>query len=185
MSRSKKTEEIKLQKKFMVCQIHAIDIDKWFEGLRINHDPSSEYIFNWVRENAQKYRDQWFHSTCMGCPKWETCGWKAVEQCREGDDILTDVMIDLFKKQYYNQQTVGGHSSGCEKSTIHYFVSYLEKDEVIMRVLKSEGGFDDLIKEITDTYKCISVVIGIPFLIKKSEEHISIIKDYLEENQWI
>ena len=171
--------------KFMRCQVKKMDIDKWMEGLRINHDPSSEYIFEWVKTNAQKYRDQWFHSTCMTCPKWEECGWKASEQCHEGEHILTEVMVDLFKKQYYGQETIGGHKSGCEEATIHYFVSYLDKEEVIMRIAKKGGDFDIILEDIMNNYKCISIVIGIPFLIKKSEEHIDIIKDYLEENQWI
>jgi hypothetical protein len=171
--------------KFMRCQVKKIDIDKWYEGLRLNRDPSSDYINDWVEKNAKKYREEWFKSACVTCPQWEKCGWKAVEQCHEGEVIMNNIMTTIFKKQY-NNYTIGGHESGCEKNTIHYFLATVEENNVILSVQAENGNkVKELIDDVIENYKCISIVLGIPFLISKDEENTAIIKKYIEDNEWI
>lgn len=172
--------------KFMKCQVKKIDIDKWYEGLRTHRDPSSEYIFSWVKENAQSYRDQWFNSKCISCPNWETCGWKAAEQCQEKEDVLRHIMIDIFDKQYNQQTTVGDFNTGCKEHTIHFFLSRHERGKVIMQLVREEGPYSELIKNVLKTYKCIYVILGIPLLTSVEEQNELAIIEYLEENkEWI
>jgi hypothetical protein len=171
--------------KFMKCQVKKLDIEKWYEGLRIHRDPSSEYIFNWVKENAQMYRDQWFNSACSYCPKWETCGWKAVEQCQEEQDAMKEIMTNIFRNQYDTQKTVGDHKTGCKKNTIHYFLANIENKKVVLKLNKEGGNFDDLMNTINESYQCVSVILGIPFLIKQSEQNNKIIIKYIKDNSWI
>jgi len=69
-------------KKFIECEVHAIDISKWLEGEKINHDPHDDnFEKHWIEINAAEYRDEWFHSLCRDCIHCEECGYEATERC--------------------------------------------------------------------------------------------------------
>jgi hypothetical protein len=68
-------------RKYMLNQIHKIDIDKWNEGERIHNDPGIEYILKWIRENGQKFHELWNKSVCKDCIHCEKCGYKVLKEC--------------------------------------------------------------------------------------------------------
>ena len=42
-------------KEYLALQIHAIDVDKWNEGVRLNKDPGEEYVMKWFMDNAAEF----------------------------------------------------------------------------------------------------------------------------------
>jgi len=71
--------------RFMKSQIHKIDIDKWNEGKKTKHDPGSEYINEWIMNNADFFKKHWDVSKCKTCNNWETCGFKLLTKCKNYD----------------------------------------------------------------------------------------------------
>jgi len=73
-----------INKRFIKCEVKKIDLDKWYEGVKIHHDPHSDnYEGEWIKHNAATYRDQWFSSLCSRCKHWEDCGWVATKRCQD------------------------------------------------------------------------------------------------------
>jgi len=65
----------------MRIQRQKLDIDKWFEGQRISRDPGTEYILEWIEQNATLYRKTYELSLCKRCKLWKTCGYKLRMLC--------------------------------------------------------------------------------------------------------
>ncbi len=70
-------------KKYMLNQIHKIEIEKWDEGVKIHDDPGIEYILKWIRENGEEFHRLWDKSICKDCIHCNDCGYKVVEKCKD------------------------------------------------------------------------------------------------------
>ena len=71
-------------KQFMETQLHRIDVDKWYEGIRIHCDPfQSDYVENWIEKNAVEFKLNYKKSICQHCNKWADCGYKVLTECNE------------------------------------------------------------------------------------------------------
>jgi len=70
-------------KKYMLNQIHKIEIDKWCEGEKIEGDPGVDFIKKWIRENGSKFHELWDKSLCKDCIHCEECGFKLKEKCKK------------------------------------------------------------------------------------------------------
>ena len=68
-------------KKYMMNQIHKIDIDKWNEGIRQNDDPGVDFILQWIRKNGATFHELWNKSLCKECVHCDECGFKVKEKC--------------------------------------------------------------------------------------------------------
>jgi hypothetical protein len=68
---------------FMANQIQAIDEAKWLEGCRLNEDPGQPFIFDWIKDNAEEYRNKWQDSVCSKCYKNVSCkhAHKCLKKC--------------------------------------------------------------------------------------------------------
>ena len=70
-------------KKYMLNQIHKIEIEKWNEGVKIQDDPGMEYVLKWIREHGEEFKKLWNKSLCKDCIHCEDCGYKVLEKCEE------------------------------------------------------------------------------------------------------
>lgn len=71
-------------RKFMEMQLHRIDVDKWYEGLRIKRDPFElGYVDDWIEHNAEEFETRYDASLCKHCKKWKDCGYKVLVECSE------------------------------------------------------------------------------------------------------
>ena len=52
---------MKEQEKFCKTEKHTIDLDKWYEGLKLNRDPGQKYIEDWVDKHAPSFRKKYNH----------------------------------------------------------------------------------------------------------------------------
>jgi hypothetical protein len=68
-------------KSFMIAQKKRIEVDKWYEGCRIQKDPGKSYILNWIENNAAQFREAWEKSVCRECPQSLDCGHEVVRDC--------------------------------------------------------------------------------------------------------
>jgi len=68
-------------KNYMVSQKKRIELDKWFEGCRIQQDPGEEFIFSWIDNYAQKFKHDWANSLCSKCINSVGCGYKVAQSC--------------------------------------------------------------------------------------------------------
>jgi hypothetical protein len=46
-------------KEFMQAQKEAIEVAKWLLGEKIGRDPGQEFVVQWIRENAEEFRNNW------------------------------------------------------------------------------------------------------------------------------
>lgn len=46
-------------REFMLAQKEAIEVAKWLLGEKIGHDPGDEFVIEWIKENAAKFRRDW------------------------------------------------------------------------------------------------------------------------------
>ena len=67
--------------KFTYVQVRKISIDKWCEGFRLNCDPGSAYVLDWIDKNAAWFRNAWNDSLCQKCKQWRHCGHQVVKGC--------------------------------------------------------------------------------------------------------
>lgn len=45
---------------FMKAQTHQMELDKYYEGIRINADPGEQFLKNWVTNgSAEAFRKWW------------------------------------------------------------------------------------------------------------------------------
>lgn len=56
--------------KYIKAEIKNIDVDKFFEGIKLQRDPGAEYVENWVMAHSKKFRDKWTESVCSKCSNW-------------------------------------------------------------------------------------------------------------------
>ena len=70
-------------KKYMINQVHKIEIDKWNEGVRINNDPGVDFILKWIRKNGATFHELWDNSRCKDCVRCDDCGYKVKKDCEK------------------------------------------------------------------------------------------------------
>jgi hypothetical protein len=68
--------------KFLETEMKKIDLDKWYEGEKINKDPGQSYIVEWIKLNAANWRKEWEESLCQHCNNWKTCGYLLTKECK-------------------------------------------------------------------------------------------------------
>lgn len=68
-------------KHFLESEWHKIEIDKWYEGCKVHHDPGQAFVLDWIQRNAKWFRNAWDESICKECEKWKECGWKVKKEC--------------------------------------------------------------------------------------------------------
>ncbi len=67
--------------KFLKVQVKRIELEKWYEGVRIQRDPGAAFIMKWIQHYAADYRTSWNDSLCKNCKYWSRCGLNAVSEC--------------------------------------------------------------------------------------------------------
>lgn len=58
MCTEEEKNEAEAQKEFIQKQVDQINLEKWLEGERIGRDPGDEFVRNWVKNKAKKYREE-------------------------------------------------------------------------------------------------------------------------------
>ncbi|HNR68983.1 MAG TPA: hypothetical protein PKN04_07365 [bacterium] len=76
-----------MQDHFMPVQIRKIEIDKWCEGCAIKTDPGNDYVAEWVKNNAEWFRQAWNKSLCRHCQTWNICGHRVLTECNQYQTI--------------------------------------------------------------------------------------------------
>ncbi len=71
----------KMQDNFMKIQIHKIEVDKWCEGCRLQADPGSTYVLDWIQTNGPWFRETYEVSICKECKHWARCGHTLQRTC--------------------------------------------------------------------------------------------------------
>ncbi|MBN2000464.1 hypothetical protein JW935_23135 [candidate division KSB1 bacterium] len=72
-------------KRFLIVQVNKIKLDKWYEGIRIKRDPGKAYVYQWINEKAESFREAWNHSRCRHCYHWHVCGHEIKTHCAQFD----------------------------------------------------------------------------------------------------
>lgn len=67
--------------KFLQTEMKKIDLDKYYEGIRIQNDPGQSYVVEWINKNAKFWREQWESSACQHCRHWFVCGHELKTEC--------------------------------------------------------------------------------------------------------
>ena len=73
-------------RKYVEIQKHKMEVDKWCEGEKIRRDPGRDYLFSWIRQNAERFRIAYYKSKCKSCVKWKDCGYKVLQECNEFEE---------------------------------------------------------------------------------------------------
>jgi hypothetical protein len=60
-----------------------IDLDKFYEGIRIKDDPGQFFVVNWINLNAKNFRESWENSCCQHCKNWFRCGHEVKKECQD------------------------------------------------------------------------------------------------------
>ena len=68
-------------KKYLTVQIKRIEIDKWYEGIRIKNDPGRDYVLSWIEKKSSWFRSAWEESLCAQCARMEQCGYEVLNKC--------------------------------------------------------------------------------------------------------
>jgi len=66
---------------FLHAERECINKDKWLQGEKIKNDPGEPYVFQWVNENSQEFRDKWNDSQCRNCTHAFECGHYLRRHC--------------------------------------------------------------------------------------------------------
>ena len=45
--------------KFLQKQKEKIERDKWYEGIKLGHDPGQQFIMDWINKNAKRFRKEY------------------------------------------------------------------------------------------------------------------------------
>lgn len=69
--------------RFLFVQRRRIEHDKWCEGIRLQRDPGSPYVYNWIENYAATYRDAWNNSLCHMCKNYRECGLLVLLECNK------------------------------------------------------------------------------------------------------
>jgi len=70
--------------KKLSLEIRQIELDRWFEGVRIQHDPREDgFDEKWVNEHCDEFRERWERSQCRTCRRAssEKCSLDLREEC--------------------------------------------------------------------------------------------------------
>ncbi len=70
-----------MNNKFMLAQKRKIEIEKWFEGQRLNKDPGALYVLAWIKKYAGGFRKDWENSLCKCCNSSANCGYEVRKSC--------------------------------------------------------------------------------------------------------
>jgi hypothetical protein len=69
--------------KYMLAQKKKIELEKWYEGCKMDHDPGESFIINWIFTNANQFREAWEQSLCKKCCLVEECGFEVRDVCNK------------------------------------------------------------------------------------------------------
>jgi len=69
--------------KFVKTELKKIDLDKYYEGMRIKDDPGQKFILDWINRNAKNWREEWESSCCQHCKHWFICGQEVRQDCKD------------------------------------------------------------------------------------------------------
>lgn len=60
-----------------------IETDRFFEGIRRQHDPRNDgnYDLEWVNNNAAEFSRKWKECVCKSCINFKECGFNLVTKC--------------------------------------------------------------------------------------------------------
>jgi hypothetical protein len=73
--------------RFLIVQRRRIEHDKWCEGIRINCDPGTPYVINWIDNYAGQYRMAWNKSACKECKNYKECGLHVAPECDRSEPL--------------------------------------------------------------------------------------------------
>jgi len=68
---------------YMIAQRKKIEIEKWFEGIRRKSDPGNDYVFWWIQNYAEWFRNAWKMSSCCECVEVRKCGYNVKKECEK------------------------------------------------------------------------------------------------------
>jgi len=66
----------------MVAQKKKIEIEKWYEGERLQSDPGNDFILWWIFHYGSWFRRAWKKSLCCNCSLAEQCGYEVRQECK-------------------------------------------------------------------------------------------------------
>ncbi len=69
--------------KYMHVQKKKIELDKWFEGCKIENDPGQKYVLAWIASNGEWFRQLWDNSSCKSCMHCDRCGHLVLQKCEQ------------------------------------------------------------------------------------------------------
>lgn len=52
-------EEHEKMKQFMDAQVKEMEIHKWIESEKANHDLGEEALKDWIKKHAEEFRNKW------------------------------------------------------------------------------------------------------------------------------
>lgn len=64
-------------------EIRKIETDRYDEGVRIGHDPRSDYDYDtkWIEIHGKEFDINWNLSLCKSCTCSRICGFKTATKC--------------------------------------------------------------------------------------------------------
>jgi len=68
--------------KFIEIEMKKIDLDKYFQGIKIHKDPGQDYVMQWIDNNSANFRKKWEESDCKSCSHWKKCGINMCKDCQ-------------------------------------------------------------------------------------------------------
>ena len=90
--------------KKLSVEIRRIELDRWYEGVRVRHDPREDgYDERWISEHCDEWRERWEKSKCRTCRRavQEKCSLDLREECI---DYQSDNQFSLEKKVERNEK---------------------------------------------------------------------------------
>jgi len=76
--------------RYLVVEKQFIEMAKWFEGIRLQRDPTDDFIMEWISTSAAEFRRCWNASVCKDCKDVHHCGHLLKNGCENLKEIRTD-----------------------------------------------------------------------------------------------
>ena len=90
--------------KKLSIEVRQIELDRWYEGVRTQHDPrEDDYDERWINEHCDEFRERWEKSKCRTCCRaiQERCSLDLREECL---DYQSEELSSLEKKEEKNEK---------------------------------------------------------------------------------
>jgi len=68
---------------YMIAQLKRIEIEKWYEGIRRQSDPGSDFVVWWILNYGSWFRNAWDDSLCSQCCNNQNCGHEVRTTCNK------------------------------------------------------------------------------------------------------